>query len=55
MKEAPGCGHAVQDRRLAAAARLSKHRPGPRIAAETIDVVADPFKGEDDVLHAHVG
>ena len=46
--------HAEQRAHLAGPARLTEDRDVPRIAAETRDVVADPFESGDDVLHPRV-
>ena len=41
-------GHAVQNRRLAAAAGLAEDRHASRVAAKRIDVVAHPFQRQDE-------
>ncbi len=50
MKQALRRGHTEQRAHFSRAARLAEDRDVPGIAAEAIDVVADPLEARDDVL-----
>ncbi len=53
VEQAPGGRHAHQGADLAASARLAEDGDVVRVAAESLDIVPDPFQRLHDVQHPH--